>query len=430
MVPRSRTTRQRRDARGALDRKAEPMPQGTAQAAIVEAQRIAKAAESEGRDFTPTERAQVAGLFAEARQLKAADEAAGAASLRSQVDELGRGPAGRAGPGHSLGGGRASFGGPGSWGKAWADRAEKTGHKDALTPSGTITVPILSEGIAPLEDRPASFLQAISFVPLDPSDAFAYTRQTVQGFDGATVLPGHKKPTSDVELVKVQDRARYVAHMVGPINRSTIADTPEVQLFLDDVMLLGVIRALEHVVLHGDATDATHDDFNGLYNTSGVRAQAFAIDALTSIRKGITTLEKARLTGPKLVIMNAQSWENLELTKSTEKFIMGDAGGIGQRQLPVDTARQGVWGQRVAITEAMADNEVVVGDFSDVSIRIRERETANIRWSEGTQELIQDGGSGGATASAFELNQVRFLAEGRYGLELRRPQAFCLVATA
>ncbi len=392
-------------------------------ALLERAKTITTAATDAGREFTPDERATVKTLLAEAKALKAiGDTADGNDSLRHQVEALGR----RGEYGSHTSSGRHSIPGPGPWGKAWADRSAQTGYKDALTPSGTITVPSLSEGIAELEDRPASFLQAISFLGLD-TFGFQFTRQTEQELNAATVRPGHRKPVSDFDLVPIQDRARVVAHLTEGIDRTTLNDSADVMLFLDDVLNLGVVRALEQVVLHGDSTNALVDDFDGIFKTSGVRSQDFAVDPLTSIRKGLTQLQHARLLGPFLVLMNAAGWEGLELTKSTEHYVMGDAAGVGQRQLPVDTARQGVWGQRVALTEALADGEVVIGDFGATSIRVRERQACTITWSEATQLLIEDGGSGGATATGFELNKLQFRAEGRYGLELRRPWAFCIV---
>lgn len=374
---------------------------------------IAQKALDEGRLLTPSEDVQVKALIGEARGLLA-DEAKASddQQLLDYIDESDRQLA------SGMKGKNFMNNGPGAaWGNAYA---KKYGFKDAITPSGTLTVPALSAGIAELEDRPQSFLQAISFQSLD-TRGFQFTRETLRDLQAKTVEPGKRKPTSDIELEPFEDHARTIAHLTNPIDRRTLSDSSEVQSFLSDVMRLGVMQALERVVLKGLASDPTTDDFNGILNTSGTMAQAFATSKLVTIRKALTKLTRARLTGPFLIVMNSNVWESLELLTSAEHFTLGDPGNPG-RTLPVDSARQVLWGTRVAISEELDDDEAIVGDFSPTSIRIREREGVRIDWSDAIQ--IDLGASGGESASGFETNQLVMRAEGDYGLELRRPWAF------
>lgn len=381
--------------------------------AVLAARGIARKATNEGRNLTADERDEVSRFIADAKSADAALRGFdGDQALLDSLSILGRPRGGTAS--HDFG---------------WAKAYRASGYKDAITPSGTITAPALSPGIAPLEDRPTSFLSAITFVPLDGTDGFQYTREELRTLNARSVARGTIKPTSTVELVPVTDRARTVAHLTGGIDRATLADTDEVGSFLEDVLAVGVLEALEAMVLHGDSTVAGgRDDFDGILETSGIQSQPFDTDRLTSLRKALTLLQKAKLTGPFMYVMSSATWEALELTKDSDHYVMGDPGTSG-RTVPVDSARQAVWGTRVALSEEIGDDTALVGDFSPTSIRVRERERTRIDWSEATQ-LQVEGEAPGTTATGFSINRVQLRAEARYGLELRRPWAFAEVDLA
>ena len=125
--------------------------------------------------------------------------------------------------------------------------------------------------------------------------------------------------------------------------------------------------------------------------------------------------------------MNTATWEEYELMRSTEHFLMGDAGGIGQRQLPVDTGRTGPMGSACrARRKPLGDGECVLGDFGPTSITRPRHQGADVA-VERQRELAIPGGS--ERGQWVGTNHVQF-AEGRYGLELRRPWAFVLVDLA
>ncbi|MEX0666333.1 MAG: phage major capsid protein [Acidimicrobiia bacterium] len=387
-----------------------------ARAKATEAHDISKAAADAGRGFTEDERKQVTGLLDEANDLRVrinrAMDAAGDAEIRAEIDTIGR----------TFGGsGFASVTRRGS--SAFGDAARRAGLKEL--PSGGFTAPAVTPAIAPLEDRPATFLSAIGRLPVEGTDSFTYYREVIRELNAQAVPAGALKPTSDVELEKVDDTVRTIATLSTPVHRRLLADASEVGQFLDGVLFDAVVRELERLVVEGDSGIAGLDEFDGLKTLSGTSSQEFATDILTTTRKALTALQVLRLTGPFLFLMSPAQWEEFELLKSDESFVLGDAGGTGQR-LPVDRARQALWGTSVAITDVLDDGEAILGDFSPSSIRVRERELSNITWSEGTLMPIE-GDTSSATATGFETNRIVFRCESRVGIEIRRPHAFSLV---
>lgn len=386
-----------------------------AKALIAEAGTIAKAAEDAGRGFTVAERAKINDNIAKARDLKArADAIAGDPELIKAISELGGGlSTGLAGTGR-----RSN-----SWAAAGRKYLTETGRK-TLEPSGTIQVPSISTTIPVNPDRPRSILNLIPFRSED-GDLFSYLREVERTHAASTVARGKLKPRSTYSLERIDDRCRTIAHLSDPVDRSTLADAPLVEDYLGGALRDGCLLELENQVLNGDAsTTGVLDDLTGIINTSGVQSQAWSTDVLTTTRKAVTKLEDQNLDPAGFAFtMSPGAWEAIELTTDTDHFLLGDAAG--NARLPVDRAARRLWGLPVVVSAAVADDATaVLGDFGGSAV-VHEREGVVIEWSEAVQ--VDLGESGGATASAFEVNQRVYRAELRAGLEVSRPAAFVVI---
>jgi HK97 family phage major capsid protein len=71
-----------------------------------------------------------------------------------------------------------------------------------------------------------------------------------------------------------------------------------------------------------------------------------------------------------------------------------------------------LWGLPLVVSKAIAEHTALVGDFSQVSLFVREG--LSLRMSDSDQD-------------AFIRNEVVFLVEGRWGLAVWAPSAFALV---
>lgn len=87
-------------------------------------------------------------------------------------------------------------------------------------------------------------------------------------------------------------------------------------------------QALENQVIHGDGTG---ENLTGLLNTSWIITQAFATDALTSIRKAMTSLKLYGIR-PTALVLNPVDAEALDLLRDsgpTGEYLLGDPAGGG-----------------------------------------------------------------------------------------------------
>jgi HK97 family phage major capsid protein len=113
-----------------------------------------------------------------------------------------------------------------------------------------------------------------------------------------------------VTVDDVPAKLAVIAHVSEQIPHYTLADNANLEQFVSDEMPHGLRVALENQVVNGNGTAP---NLRGILNTSGVQAQPFSSDILTSIRRGITRLESQGLPADVLII-SAGDWETLELS--------------------------------------------------------------------------------------------------------------------
>jgi HK97 family phage major capsid protein len=92
-------------------------------------------------------------------------------------------------------------------------------------------------------------------------------------------------------------------------HRAGVAD----ERFVADELIYGLRRAVEAQVVAGSGSGA---NMTGILSTSGIVVQAFATNALTTVRKAITTLEANGYT-PGVIALHATDWETIELLTVT-----------------------------------------------------------------------------------------------------------------
>jgi len=319
---------------------------------------------------------------------------------------LGSSPGGGSSPGP--GAGRT-----GPFAKAMGEHMATFGGK-ALT-SGSIMVPSLARGVVSSADRPRSILDLIRVERLDGTDSFAFLRETARTHLASTVASGALKPTSTYSVEKVEDRVRVVASLSEPIDKFLLSDSTLLGQYLEGSLRAGVELALEDQILNGaESTTGVLDDMNGILNQDDVGSQTFSTDALTSARKAITQMQALNIDMSGVAwVLNAGTWEDFELVTSDSPYVMGDPGTAG-RNPPVDQARMSLWGYPVVISAAVDNDVAVLGDWKG-SVVLYQRDQLRVDWSDAPYV-------GGNTL--FQMNQVQFRAEGRWGLAVLRPKAF------
>lgn len=379
---------------------------------LAKAHEVTQKASAEGRGLTPVELELVAGHMTKASQATdALGEVLGDEQLLKQLSDVVGPPAG-----HPRGKGRH-----GVWAKAMTSHLEHVGAK-ALTTSGQITMPSLSGGIVATTDRPRSLLNIIPIVPLTTGDTFSFIRETTRTHAASTVAVGKKKPESTYVLEKIEDTVSTIAHLTT-VDRSLVMDVELLQEYLEEALRDGVELELEDQVLNGAGdTSGVLDDLTGILNTSGIQAQAWDSDRFVTARKAVTKLENRNLNPAGFAwAMSPNEWESYELAQDTDHFVMSGPGAGGMQPLPIDRAARRLWGYPVVVTTAMADGASVLGDFAG-SVEIREREGVVVEWAQ--TGYMADLFGPGEHGDLYQANKVRFRAEGRWGLAVKRPAGF------
>lgn len=389
------------------------MWRGIASAAAQDARTITEKAMHAGRDLTADEKDAFDKLMIKARdgldELKRAKSDVDIlAQARALADEIG-GPA-DAGV-HGAAGARKSAGA--SWAKAAADRmarsmtAEIDGQKSLITGSIGVPSPIETDVVA-MSEAPRSLLELIPAKGLGggfgTGNSFSFLRQTTRTNNAAPVADGALKPTSVYSLAEIEDRVRVIAHLSEPVPERYFADHSNLEDFLRNEMESGLFLALENQVVHGDGTG---ENLTGLLNTSGIITQAFVTDALTSIRKAMTSLEVYGIT-PTALVLNPVDAEALDLLRdsgATGKYLLGDPAGDGVEKL---------WKVPRVRSNAVAAGTAILGDWQQAQVVVRE---------DATLALDRSG-------TNFTKNLVTMRLEGRFGFAVKRPNAFAEIALA
>lgn len=361
------------------------------------ARAIAAKAQSEGRDLTDDERAEVESLVASIKGITSRIEAINAdETLTKALGDLGDGPISF--DKYGQGGGEYVPAGKGSqWARQVAGkliaRADRHGVK-ALT-SGTIEIPAPIAPIVDLPGRPTSLLDLIPRRRLT-SNTFEFIRQTLRTNNAAPVADGATKPTSAYTVTDVEGRARVWAHLSEEIPNRFFADIPELVALIDRQMREDLMIALETNVISGNGTG---ENFTGILNTSGTVSQAFDADVFATTRKALTTLQ-ATFQNPTAFVMNPTDWEAVDLLQDNDgRYYYGGPTTAGPRVLH---------GLPVVVTPAITAGTALLGDFNEARLWIRE-----------DMELSAD-----STGDLFKTNETILRVEGRYGFGVLRPAAF------
>jgi HK97 family phage major capsid protein len=90
-------------------------------------------------------------------------------------------------------------------------------------------------------------------------------------------------------------------------------------------------------------------------------------------------------------------------------------------QVPVDAARQRLWGIPVVVSTAIAVGTGLLCDFAGSTVAV-EREGVRIDWSEAVEGSV-------AGHTAYETNELVFRGEGRFDFAVTRPRGVCTMTT-
>lgn len=249
--------------------------------------------------------------------------------------------------------------------------AEVLGRKADLLTTGTAHVPTLRLPTLDLVDRPRlTLLDLISRGSMagnfDYVQVTGVTRRAgiVAEATGATDVDGNDedplKPVSTYTTALGEAKA-YTYADGYEVTTQMLSDAPAFATWLNAEIPYSIDTVLEDMILNGDGTNGTP---KGILHTTGVQSQAFATDALTSIRKGISKIN--RVGGSvTAVVVSPELDEELDLLKDSTGRFLG--------QGPWGTGPGTVWGRPRVVSELLAGTkDAILGDWSTVALLDRE----------------------------------------------------------
>jgi len=379
-------------------------------------QALLDAPEREKRDLTPQEAAKNAKLMNEAKNLDAMIRVAEDTELKAEIMALiGHGDDNTA---HRTDGGPAR----GAWSKAFLasdqvwGRGASVGLKQLL-PSGSITVPSLSGTLTPLSDNAAveSLLSLIPTETLSGTDQYSCLREKTRTNLAGPVACGSVKPTSILDIERVDGKVEVIATITEPVQRQTLDDSALLGRYIDMVLRAMVKAALENQVVNGDGNSPNLGP--GLVLGAG-QFQPLLVGGILTCRAAITLLELAEIgLGSAWFALNPTDWEAIEVSQDlVNAFQMGP--GQGDARLPVSRSTRRLWGLPVATCLSLAPGTALLVDSG--SVMLWERSQATVDWSENTFDP-------GLGLGDFARNLKRFRCELRAGFLVLRPMGVILI---
>jgi len=408
---------------------------------LLQAQTIAAKADDEGRDFSDEERTQVTEHMKKAGEAKdGLEKAKASATMRQALADLGEGveldeKSGerRTPSGLVIPDAKASLGETfvksgeyqslmqsapnGVFGKDHRVQSRPVGYK-ALVTGGSdtsggafVTNQMMGLQVGQLAfQRPLRIRDVVTNLTTT-SDTIEYVRMTSQTNNAAPVAesaatadPGSMnaangvKPESALAWAKVTTPVRTIAHWI-PLTKRALSDAAQVRSIIDAFLRYGLEEELEDQMVAGDGTG---ENLEGLSNVSGVQAQAWDTDALTTTRKARTKVRLVGRSTPNAYLLNPSDLETIDLLQDNEaRFYFGGPQGLG-------TAGT-LWGLPVIETEAVPAGTGYVGDFRKAVLWDREQASITISDSH---------------ANFFIRNMVAILAEMRAAFGVIQPNAF------
>jgi HK97 family phage major capsid protein len=210
-------------------------------------------------------------------------------------------------------------------------------------------------------------------------------------------VEGDQKAEMALDLALKQAPVRTIAVWI-PASRQALDDEALLADYIDTELRDALQLTEDAQLLKSDGTGA---NLSGLWTQAVAYSRAVVGDSPSdTLRRAITQVQLARgvATG---VVINPIGLELLELDKDNEgryqlAYTVTDADG-----------RTSVWRVPVVVTDALAANEFLVGDFSRAA-RLYDRQQATVEIA--TQH-----------ADFFTRNLVAILAEERLALAVNRP---------
>jgi HK97 family phage major capsid protein len=214
------------------------------------------------------------------------------------------------------------------------------------------------------------------------------------------VSEGAAKPEVEMNFVQADAPVRKLAAWI-PVTEEIIADAPTLRGYIDSRLAYMLAFREEAQILAGNGTAPA---LRGILNTTGIQAQAFSTDVISTLGLALGKVENVDGEADGIAMNPLKFWTMLT-TRSSSQFDQGYGGGG-----PFGIQPTGVWGVPVVRTRQLTLNQAVVGSWR-MGATLFQREGITIRTTDSHSDY-------------FIYNKLVILAEERVGLAVFRPDFF------
>ncbi|MEV7212089.1 phage major capsid protein [Kitasatospora cineracea] len=212
--------------------------------------------------------------------------------------------------------------------------------------------------------RPLTLLDLISRGTIG-GPSFEYLQITAVTRNAALVpdeiLPADSttKPTSGLSTNLAT--AKVYTYADGyTVTNQMLADAPALASYLNGQLSYNIDAVIEDKILNGSGTGGNP---TGIMNTSGVQAQAFDTDMVTTIRRAITKVTKigGQVTA---VVVSPEDDETFDLLKDAEgRYYSGGPWSSGPNT---------IWGRPRVVSQLVPQGTAILGNWGTVNLLDRE----------------------------------------------------------
>lgn len=232
------------------------------------------------------------------------------------------------------------------------------------------------------------------------SNMIEYVKETGFTNNAAPVSEGAQKPESTIVYELSQAPVRTIAHWIQA-SKQILDDAPGLQSMIDGRLRYGLEFVEEQQLLLGDGTG---QNVHGIVPQATAYSAAFAATQETLIdvlRLALLQVTLAEYDAD-AIVLHPTDWARIELTKDADgRYIFAN---------PQSLAGPVMWGRPVVPTQAMSEDEFLVGAFR-LAAQLFDREDANVELS--TEDRDN-----------FIKNMTTIRAEERLAFVVYRPEAF------